>query len=754
MRARAAAALAATALLLTAPAARASGPPLITESFITDVTASSANLHALINANGLASTYRFEYVTQAAFEVSGYASATKAPPSGAAFIGSGTSALAVAQHLGGLAPQTAYRYRTVATNSASTTTATEHVFATQASALSFSLPDDRGWELVSPPDKGGGQIARPGSLFGGGDLQAAAQGGAVTYGSSTSFGNASGAPPVSQYLSTRTGSGWVTENVSPPLASAAYGDVPDGAPYRVFSTDLSRGLLFGGLPCRGGIEGCPAPNPVIAGSGAPSGYMAYYTRGANGGFTSLLTGANLSHTSVSGEAFEVSFVAASSDLSHLVLSSCAALSANAEEQMSGPGQCDPKAQNLYRQSGGTLVALNLLPSASQTTPGAQVAAPLGAVSADGFRVYFIYEGRLYLREGSQTLWVDESAGGAGAFQIASADGGVAFFAKEGHLYRYEAQGAKVSDLTPAGGVKGVLGASEDGSTVYYQDAAGIERRRAGTTTQVAAGEGAALLSSYPPATSTARISADGQHLAFLSKAELTGYDNAGRAEAYLWGPPVGGGAPQLICASCNPTGERPQGPASIPATQLNGTTLAYWPRALSANGQRLFFDSADVLSFADTDNRPDVYQWEARGVGDCQRDPGCVSLLASGRSDDGSSFVDASADGTDAFFLTGESLVGADPGSVDLYDARAEGGFPEAPRPIPCIADACQALPPTPEDPDPGTLTKNSGNPPQGFLSPKEKKKKRHHKHKSKGKGHHHKNGKGKYHVPLKGKGR
>jgi hypothetical protein len=751
MRARAAAALAATALLLPAPAARASGPPLITESFITDVTASSANLHALVNANGLPTSYRFEYVSEAAYEQSGFANAAKAPPSGAAFLGSGTSALAVAQHLGGLTPKTAYRYRTVATNSAGTTTATEHVFATQASALSFSLPDDRDWELVSSPDKGGGQIARPGSLFGGGDLQGAEQGGAVTYGSSTSFGNASGAPPVSQYLSTRTGSGWVTANVSPPLASAAYGDEPDGAPYRVFSEDLSQGLLFGGLPCRGGIEGCPAPNPVLAGSGAPSGFMAYYLRSsASGDFDSLLTGADLSHTAVSTEAFEVSLAAASPDLSRLVLSSCAALTADAEEQMSGPGQCDPKAQNLYLWGDGTLVALNLLPSQGQTTPGAQIAAPLGALSADGFRAYFTHEGRLYLREGSQTLWVDESVGGGGAFQVASADAAVAFFAKEGHLYRYEAQSEAASDLTPAGGVKGVLGASEDGSTVYYQDAAGIEQRREGTTTQVAAGKEAALPSGYPPATSTARVSADGQHLAFLSKEELTGYDNAGRAEAYLWGPPPGGAAPQLICASCNPTGERPQGPASIPATQLNGTTLAYRPRALSANGQRLFFDSADVLSFADTDNRPDVYQWEARGVGDCQRNPGCVSLLASGRSDDGSSFVDASADGTDAFFLTGESLLGADPGSVDLYDARVAGGFPEAPRPIPCIADACQALPPTPEDPDPGTLTKSSGNPPQGFLSPKGKKKKKHHK----GKGRHRKNGKGKYGVPLGGKRR
>ena len=74
-------------------------------------------------------------------------------------------------------------------------------------------------------------------------------------------------------------------------------------------------------------------------------------------------------------------------------------------------------------------------------------------------------------------------------------------------------------------------------------------------------------------------------------------------------------------------------------------------------------------------------------------------LISSGRSAGGASFVDASADGSDAFFLTDGSLVAADPGSVDLYDARVGGGFPIPPPPIACEGDACQALPPEPVDP-------------------------------------------------------
>jgi WD40-like Beta Propeller Repeat len=753
VRVRAAAALAAGTLLLAAPSAQASAPS-VAESWVESVTATSAKLRARINPGGPATTYRFEYVTQTAFEKSGYANAAKAPPSGAAALGGGMATLAVSQSLiaplNPLTPATAYRYRVVASNSEGTTTAPEHVFATQDVALTFRLPDQRGWEMVSPIDKGGGAIAPPEAIHGGGDLQASrvssATGAAITYGSATSFGGGVGAPPISQYLSRRTPSGWVTQNVSAPLASAAYGDDLDGAPYRVFSADLSQGLLFGGLPCRGSAEGCPAPNPVLPGSGAPSGYMAYYLRSAaTGSFASLLKAGDLAHTSVSPEAFEVSFAAASPDLSRVVLSSCAALTANATEVLSGPGECDPEEQNLYERGSSGLSLINLLPGEATATPGAQI----GAVSANGSRVYWTHGGNLYLRDGAQSTQVDETQGGGGSFQAASSDGSVAFFTKAGHLYRFLAATKVATDLTPSGGVVGVLAVSEDGAYAYYQDASGLQRWHEGTTTMVATGAAAAAPSNYPPPTGTSRISPDGQHLAFLSARELTGYDNAGQIEAYLYGPPPGGGAPQLNCASCNPTGERPLGTASIPGITANGSTHAYKPRALSENGSRLFFSSSDELVVQDSNGQPDVYQWEARGVGDCTRLPGCVSLISSGRDPEGATFIDASADGTDAYFITAESLLSIDPGSIDLYDARAGGGFFIPPKPIPCIADACQSLPPTPEDPDPGTLVKNSGNPQQSFFvekkqKPKRQKKKKHGKGKRKLN-----NGKGKYHVPL-----
>jgi hypothetical protein len=507
-------------------------------------------------------------------------------------------------------------------------------------------------------------------------------------------------------------------------------------PYQLFSSDLSRGLLSNGQRCRGSEGECPVVNPPLPATGAPSGYRDYYLRtNSTAGFQTLLHPAELASTALDASQFDLQFAAATPDLSHVVLSSCAALTTNATEVLAAGG-CDSDKQNLYRWSGSGLTLLNLRPGDLQGTPGASVAAQSGAISADGSRVYWTGEGSIYLREGTQTKLLGESTGGS--FQIASTDGRFAFFiTAAGHLDRYDATGPGSStDLTPGGGVLGVLGASEDGSHVYYLTTSGLFLWNNGATVKVA---DAAAASDYPPVTGTARVSPDGSHLAFISMAELTGYENNGVTEVFLYGSPFGGGAPTLTCVSCNPTGERPQGASSIPGAIANGkgedATRSYKPRALSNDGSRLFFNSSDVLAVGDSNQRPDVYEWEATGAGDCHREGGCVALISSGRSSEPSTFIDASTDGSDVFFLTEASLVFGDPGSFDLYDSRAGGGFAVPPIPIPCIGDACQSLPEAPEDPTPGTLVPNSGNPPLQFNQQptrKKKHKKPHKKHPNK----------------------
>jgi hypothetical protein len=735
-------ATAALGAALLAPAARAAGPPLIEATYSEGVTATGATLRAEINPDGAATAYRFEYVSDAAFAQSGFAQATKLPSAGPTGIGPGTASVEVAQHPSGLAPAGLYHYRVTASNSFEAPIGPERSLTTQDPTNAFSLPDARAWELVSPIDKGGGAIQGPGQNFGGDLDQAAAQGNLFTYSAATAFGNAPGAPPASQYLATRTAAGWQSQNVSTPLRAGAYGEEPDGVPYRLFSTDLGKGLLYGGA-CHAEAPECPATNPPLPGSGAAPGYADYYLRqSTGGGFTALIDQAAVAHSSLGPEAIAVSAVAASPDLSHVVLSSCAALASGAIELSAGPDECDSQEPNLYESSSAGLALLNVLPGDTQGTPGAEVGASLGAISTDGSRVYWTDGANLYLREAGQSLQVDEAQGGGGSFETASSDGSVAFFTKGAHLYRYLADSGVATDLTPSGGIAGVLGASENGASVYFQDASGLWLWREGTLTEVAPGATAALSSDYPPATGTARLDADGAHLAFLSEAELGDYENVGRTEAYLYGPPPGGGDPVLLCASCNPTGERPRGAASIPGAPPNGASATpYKPRVLSAAGSRLFFDSFDRLASQDTSHGPEVYEWQAAGSGGCGRSGGCVRLISSGRSRGGAGFLDASAAGSDVFFLTDASLVGADPGSIDVYDAKVNGGFAEASKPIPCIADACQALPAAPEDPTPGTLVPNSGNPAlhvvkerqKGHKGKRHKKRHRHKPHKGGG---------------------
>jgi DNA-binding beta-propeller fold protein YncE len=227
---------------------------------------------------------------------------------------------------------------------------------------------------------------------------------------------------------------------------------------------------------------------------------------------------------------------------------------------------------------------------------------------------------------------------------------------------------------------------------------------------------------------TARVSPNGEYLAFMSDRSLTGYDNvddspaakgARDEEVYVYDA----SSKLLVCASCNPSGEQPHGVfdvlkageglgllvdrrqdwASNPTT---ASPTAHWlagsvpgwtplgissaaealrqPRYLSDSG-RLFFDSADPLvAAADGDERAEsiggsevqvgtenVYEYEPNGLGDCANGRGCVGLISSGTSEQESAFVDASTTGGDAFFVTSQPLLAEDHDTnFDLYDAR------------------------------------------------------------------------------------
>ncbi len=708
-------------LLGLAASASAAGPPQIRAIWMTEVSAGSATFNGELNPEGSSTTYHFEYATDQDFQEKGFTGAAKAPAGGSANAGSGSNfETVVPKHVSALRAGTLYHYRLAATNSSNTTLSAAQTFTTQAITGAFTLPDKRGWELVSPVEKNGGAIQGFEENHGGGVLQAAASGpGAITYTSSSSFGGseAQGAPQGSQYISRRNGAaGWSTQNISTPMLSGSYGNDPNGVPYQLFSGDLARAVMLNGVHCRGEGTDCPVANPPLPGSEAPSGYQDYYLRdNEDGSFTAVATDAN-AELALEPEEFNLAFAGASPDLRHLVLSTCAALTPTATEVAASEG-CDPTKPNLYEYSSGQLSLVNV-------NPGARLAAQGGGVSADGSRVYFTEAGKLWLREGATA---PHELAAAAELQTATPSGAFAFYTKAEKLYRYDASSHTSTELTPAGEVEGVLGASEDGSRVYYATAAGIFSWH-GSLSPVAATPGAATEGDYPPSTGTARVSADGARLLFLSTAPLTDYDNTDAntgqpdSEVFLYSA---AGAGSLTCVSCNPTNERPVGPSTIPGASSNGdegaaaegeiVTRVYKPRVLSASGNRVFFDSEDALVALDTNKASDVYQWEAQGTGTCNRSGGCQNLISNGKDPEGASLVDASESGDDSYFLTSESLVNSDPGSADVYDARVGGGFPEPTKPIPCEGDACVPLPAGPEDPTVGSLIPGVGNPPVHF---------------------------------------
>jgi hypothetical protein len=411
-----------------------------------------------------------------------------------------------------------------------------------------------------------------------------------------------------------------------------------------------------------------------------------------------------------------------------------------------------------------------------------------------------------------TLKVSETKSALSArFWAASVDGGKALYefiegALAGNLYRFDAEDG--SSTLIARKSLGLVGAGDDLSDIYFVS----EERLAGTTgatagkpnlyhaggegnytfiatlsrTDVQVGGANDLIPSNVervPVRHVARASADGRTLAFISTESLTGYDNTDAVSSLACGAKEGSkegicdsevfryevGSEGPVCISCNPSGAQPQGrsvaggvesnlslatAASLPAP----TTQLYVPRALSAGGDRLFFDSYDALVSRDTNGKKDVYQWEAAdGAAQCEAlgaelfvksSGGCLSLISSGESPSDSEFLDASASGDDVFFVTNASLLPQDPGLYDVYDARVGGGLPQPMTPAACEGEACQGPFTPPVDPTPAS---SSFNGPGNVKDASAKKKKKSAKKKSRKKKSH-KKGKSKKGKSKKGK--
>lgn len=351
---------------------------------------------------------------------------------------------------------------------------------------------------------------------------------------------------------------------------------------------------------------------------------------------------------------------------------------------------------------------------------------------------------------------------ASTFLSAAPDGSTAIFQSGDGLYEFDlakALAGEPADSLIAHEVKGIMGASSDASRIYLVsdedlDGSGPAEAKQPNLYLYERGSGFTFIATVEdapvspvPSLRTSRVSVDGLHLTFSSAdtalaAAVAGYDNLDAVsglpdnEVYLYEAGLGGGAGELICVSCNPSGARPTGRETSPgenggagkwsAARIPGWSTTLHPgNVLSTDGHRLFFESFEALVPRDTNGLQDVYEWErvegskAEAREECLKEiggelfipapegstlTGCLSLISSGQSGADAEFIDASTNGRDVFFVTNSSLLPQDPDFQDIYDAREGGGFPTPPPPSPpCEGDACQNPASPPDDPTPAS---------------------------------------------------
>ena len=627
--------------------------------------------------------------------------------------------------------------------------------------------------MVTPTENDDADVYVPRSpveelLSGEGDIrtrllfQAAASGGAIAYvGDSTVGGTGStGLALGNEYLASYrqgVGGGWHQVNLQPLADKSAY--------YQAFSSDLSVGILQQG----DGVL------PALS-EEAPAGYKVLYQHPTSGGGSGIyrpfftVTPPKRSPEELSSSEFHtfgfprtaslggiLAFAGGSVGLGAVLFEANDALTAGAVD-----GGVDEN--NLYVSVDGRLGLVNVLPdglSEANATFGG-----LGAggealpdfshvISADGSRVFWtdLNTGDLYVSEGvsgrdERSLEVDTSqnpgaTGGGGQFWTASADGSRVFFTDpkqltvgstaaqgESDLYEYEMasqedEAGRLVDLTvdgtPGGhaGVQGVLGASEDGSYVYFVANGVLASNTNAEDAGAAAGEDNLYVWHREPGQEpsirfittlssndsgdwqpglgnrTAQVTPSGGSLVFESgNQDVEGYSPEAEGSKVSGVYVYEYRSNRLFCASCDTEFKS----SEVNRFVLYGSFLpeswsaTYLPNWMSEDGGRVVFDSADQLVPWDTNGKPDVYEWERDGTGSCVESEGCLSLLSGGASTSASWLAGESATGNDVFVISREQFTPEDhEETFNLFDARVGGLLPVS-EPA-CTGTGCQGLP-------------------------------------------------------------
>jgi DNA-binding beta-propeller fold protein YncE len=708
------------------------GPPVITSTSVSDVTATEAVLNGQINPEHFDTSYHFEYGTTAAYGASA--------PVPDADLGVTSLEQRVRVPITGLTPDTTYHFRLVAHSAQGTTDGPDRTFTTYAGPVTSSgcpnerlreennstaLPDCRAYELVTPNEKDGNEIGVPKD-----EVQAAvAANGQIVYAtdSLSGFGDATNGLG-GQFLATRASSGWESTSVLLPTVEHPELfdlDNPVGA-----SSDFSR--IF--------YQTSAALDPRDQ-----NGVTDVYAHNADGSVSWISQGGATATAPIASE-----FEGTSSDGTHALFQTKQSLTQASQPLVAGA--------ELYDRVGETTVPVGLRSDGSLTSAcgaiagsGARSAAPgeashtnWHAISSDGSRIFFESPDpngngdascspqrgggqpvELYLRQDAATTEVSLSrrTGSVGSpapdgvtYQGASTAGSRVLFTSPDlltddaelqpgeleALYAYDLASAKLTFVaagSPLFAQDGRPMISDDGSHVYLLGS--VPGSGPAGENLYLWDEGAiTYISSVPTENNEddvgldARVASDGSALVFTSASNLTDYDSHGHTEIYLYR--VGGGG--VVCISCDRTNSIVPSAELAPSLDAHGGGLDSFNQSITSDGAMVFFQTPTPLAASDTNlganpscrvtsrgdvptTGCDVYEWKE----------GSVRLLSSGTG--GSSrLVGVSSDGTDVIINTGNELTPQDHdgGYGNLFDARVDGGFPVAAERVPCGGESCR----------------------------------------------------------------
>ena len=470
-----------------------SGPPS---------TNPSLTFNGTVNPQGANTRYAFQYVSESDFEASGFADAQTAPPAPIS-AGHGTKTLAVTAAKAALDASQGYRFRLVAANFAGTA-------AGATGSVAASKAGNRFVELVSLGDSQGGDVSNAVTVSDDGERAAF---------TSITFGDDQQAAPwiVNPAIARRGSGGW---------KAVAMGGDPDSS---VGATNLIGGV--GNAEVTERLWGTrPLPETV-----------RWEVRGLDGELTPISP--LLSPLDRSGS-FRLEFLGGSNDLSTLVLANETTSStlfpnelllpggASNLYEVSGAGTGSPSVSLLNRAEGGGTIG-----GVCGAALGSGTGVRAGAVSADGSIVYFsaragtatsgnceatgtgltnetnvvnIFAGSFTVGQaitgtnippgavieavGSGTITLSKPTTGSGLALNLKAGFPIRIFKRDGDAGPVEPSAcAKPSPATCSGGDDQYLGASADGSKVFFSTSRQL------TDSDVDSTEDLYLYDSTPPA---------------------------------------------------------------------------------------------------------------------------------------------------------------------------------------------------------------------------------------------------------------